>query len=45
VFADDTEPDHLWVVGVPVPAGTVPVGPGEVAVRVKRQVIADANIS
>ena len=45
VFADDGDPANLWIVGVPVPPGTVPVGPGEVAIRVKRQVIADAEIA
>ncbi|MGI9002976.1 MAG: hypothetical protein ACR2GH_15165 [Pseudonocardia sp.] len=44
VHADDTDPGHLVIVGVPVLAGTVPLGPGEIAIRVKRQVIADAGI-
>lgn len=44
VHADDTDPLHVVVVGEIVPAGTVPLGPGEIAVRVKRQVIADADI-
>lgn len=44
VHTDDTDPAHLVIVGEPVPAGTVPLGPGEVAIRVKRQVIADAEV-
>lgn len=44
VHADDADPTHLVIVGVPVPADTVPLGPGEIAIRVKRQVIADAEI-
>jgi hypothetical protein len=44
VHQDDTEPDYLVVVGHPVPAGTVPLSDGEIAIRVKRQVIADAEI-
>lgn len=44
VHADDVDPTHLVIVGEPVPAGTVPLGPGEIAIRVKRQVIADAEI-
>lgn len=44
MHADDTDPDHLVIVGLPVPAGTVLLGPGEIAIRVKRQVIVDAEI-
>jgi hypothetical protein len=44
VHVDDADPAHLVIVGVPVPAGTVPLGPGEIAIRVKRQVIAEAAI-
>lgn len=44
VHADDTDPLYVVVVGKAVPAGTVPLGPGEIAIRVKRQVIADAEI-
>jgi hypothetical protein len=44
VHVDDDDPTHIVIVGVPVPTGTVPLGPGEIAVRVKRQVIADAEI-
>lgn len=44
VNADEADPTHLVIVGEPVPADTVPLGPGEIAIRVKRQVIADANI-
>jgi hypothetical protein len=41
VWADDTDPEHLTIVGVPAPAAEG-VGPGEVAIRVPRRVIADA---
>lgn len=44
VHVDDADPTHLVIVGEPVPAGTVPLGPGEIAIRVKRQVIAEAEI-
>ncbi len=44
VHADEADPLHVVVVGEAVPAGTVPLGPGEIAIRVKRQVIADAEI-
>jgi hypothetical protein len=44
VHSDDDDLTHLVIVGEPVPAGTVPLGPGEVAIRVKRQLIADAEI-
>lgn len=46
VHIDTDDPDHVYVVGVPVPAGiTLPIGDGEIALKVKRQVIADANIA
>jgi hypothetical protein len=46
VHADaEADPDHLVIVGVAVPVGTVPLGEGEIAIRVPRQVIADAKIS
>ncbi len=45
VFEDTDDPDHLYVVGVAVPDGKVPVGTGEIAVRLKRQVVADAHIA
>jgi len=44
VWQDDTDPDYLVVVGHSVPAGMVPVADGEIAIRVKRQVVADAEI-
>ncbi len=44
VWEDDTDPDYLVVVGNPVQAGTVPMAEGEIAIRVKRQVVADAKI-
>jgi hypothetical protein len=44
VWEDDTNLAFLVVVGHPVPAGTVPVGDGEIAIRVPRQVVADAEV-
>lgn len=44
VWVDTDDPDHLYIVGVPAPDAEG-VGPGETAVRVKRQVIADARIA
>jgi hypothetical protein len=44
VHIDDADPEHLVIVGEEVPAGTVALGPGEIAIRVKRQVISDAGI-
>ncbi|WP_322769609.1 hypothetical protein [Frankia sp. Cr1] len=45
VWVDDDDPDHVIVVGVvrdsPSP---VPVGPGEVAVRLRRQTVRDARL-
>jgi len=45
VWVDDDDPDHVIVVGAvqEVPA-SVPVGPGEVAVRLRRQTVRDANL-
>jgi hypothetical protein len=43
VYRDD-DPEYLIIVGNPVADGTVPVGPGEGALRVKRQVIVDAQL-
>lgn len=45
VWADDADPASLVIVGVPVAAGTVPLADGEIAIRIKRQVIADAGVS
>lgn len=44
VWADDSDPEHLVVVGRPVEPGAVPIGDGEIAVRIKRQIVADAEI-
>lgn len=44
VWQDDEDPECVVVVGHPAPAGTVPVCAGEIAVRVKRQVIVDAGV-
>ncbi|WP_158303224.1 hypothetical protein [Prauserella endophytica] len=44
VWASDDDPDHVVIVGHPVEVGTVPAADDEIAVRVKRQVIAAARI-
>jgi len=44
VWEDDQDPDYLVVVGNPAEFGGVPMADGEVAIRVKRQVVADAKI-
>ncbi len=44
VWADDTDPEHLVIVGHLVEEGTVPTAEGETAVRIKRQIVADAEI-
>lgn len=44
VWQDDTDPDYLLVVGHPAQVGAVPMAEGEIAIRVKRQVVADAKI-
>lgn len=44
VWADTDDPDHLTIVGVPAPDAQG-VGDGEIAIRIKRQVIADAHIA
>jgi hypothetical protein len=44
VHVDDANPADLVIVGHPVSAGTVPLGPGEIAIRVRQQVFADAGI-
>jgi len=44
VWADTEDPEHLTIVGVPAP-DAAGVGSGEIAIRVPRQVIADAHIA
>ncbi|GAA0645774.1 hypothetical protein GCM10010174_81000 [Kutzneria viridogrisea] len=44
VWEDDTDPEYLVVVGHQVPNETVPMAEGEIAIRIKRQVVADAKI-
>lgn len=44
VWADENDPEYAFVVGVPDAASGVPVGPGEIAVRVRRQVLRDAEV-
>lgn len=41
---DENDPEHAVVVGIPVVDGAVPLGAGEVAVRVRRQVLKDADL-
>lgn len=45
VWADQDQPDELVIVGHPVPEGTVPTADGEVAIRIRRSIVADAGIS
>lgn len=44
VWLDDADPDQVVIVGKITPPGTVPVGPGEAAVRMHRQVILNAEL-
>jgi hypothetical protein len=44
VWQDDVNPDELVIVGHPAELGVVPMAEGEIAIRVRRQVIADAEI-
>lgn len=45
VWADDeADPEHVIVVGVQMVPSPVPVADGEVAVRLRRQVVRDANL-
>lgn len=44
VWADDSDPDYVVVVGHPAEAHAVPLAEGEVAVRIKRQIVAAAEI-
>lgn len=44
VWADDGDLDNVVVVGEVLDPAPIPVGPGEIAVRVRRQVIQDANL-
>jgi hypothetical protein len=42
VWTDDNDPEYAIVVGTVPPVASVPLAPGEVAIRVRRQVIRDA---
>lgn len=44
VWVADADPDHIVIVGKVVPAGTVPSGPDEVAVRLRRSTIIEAGL-
>jgi len=44
VWEDDDEPDDLVIIGRLMAPSTVPLAFGEVAIRVRRQVVADARI-
>jgi hypothetical protein len=44
VWADESDPETAVVVGVLEQVHGVPLGPGEVAVRVRRQVLRDAEV-
>ncbi len=41
---DQDRSEDVVVVGRPAEPGTVPLGDGEIAVRIKREIIADAEI-
>jgi len=45
VWEDDDRPDELVIVGHPVEPGAVPLTEGEAAIRIRRQVVADAGIA
>jgi hypothetical protein len=45
VWVDETDPEHIVVVGRLLHHEAVPVGPGEVAVRLRRQTVIDAELS
>lgn len=44
VLGDDEVVEDLVIVGHAVPPGTVPLAAGEVAVRIRRRIVADAKI-
>jgi hypothetical protein len=44
IWVDDDQPDDLVIVGHLLTPSTVPLGLGEVAIRVRRQVVTDAEI-
>jgi hypothetical protein len=45
VWVDDDNPDELLIVGYEADPGVVPLAKGEVAIRIRRQVVVDARIS
>jgi hypothetical protein len=44
VWVDDDDPDSVVVVGKVMPSGAVPLGSGEVAVRLRRRTVIDAGL-
>lgn len=44
VWVDDEAPEDVVVVGRVLPSGAVPLGVGEVAVRLRRQTIVTAGL-
>lgn len=40
----DADPEHVVIVGKVLPAGTVPTGPDEVAVRIRRSTVVAAGL-
>jgi hypothetical protein len=44
VWEDDEIMDDLVIIGHRVPAGTVPLAEGEIAIRIRRRVVANARI-
>lgn len=44
VWEDDQSPGDAIIVGMVLDPSPVPLGPGEIAVRVNKQLIRDANV-
>lgn len=43
-WADDENPEDIVVIGVNLDPSPVPLGPGEAAVRLRRQTVRDADL-
>lgn len=43
-WVTDADPDHVVIVGKIMPTGTVPSGPDEAVVRLRRSTIIDARL-
>lgn len=44
VWVDEADPGHVVIVGKIIQSGTVPTGPGEAAVRLRRETILNAEL-